>query len=65
MKKTRSLKRTQTVFHLLPHVACLFSARFFRGGFFFYQIPTQNLTKQKKQPIVNKFFSAAFYHATT
>jgi hypothetical protein len=42
MKKTRSLKRTQTVFHLLPHAASLFSARFSRGGFFFFQIPTQN-----------------------
>jgi hypothetical protein len=32
----------QTVFHLLPNPACLFSARFFQGGFFFFQIPLQN-----------------------
>ncbi len=34
-EKTRSLKRTQTVFHLLPTPSCLFSARFSRGGSFF------------------------------
>ena len=55
----------QTVFHLLTHAACLpagkaglFSARFFQGGFFFFQNPSKTPTIQLKQPIVDKFFMA-------
>ncbi len=60
MKKTRSLKRTQTVFHLLPHAACLFSTRFFQGGSFCLLLKTtkiiQSLAKQGKLGVVDEFF---------
>jgi hypothetical protein len=47
----------QTVFHLLANPAYLFSARFFRGGLFFFKTPT----KQLKQTIVDKFFMAELH----